>query len=537
MRLRIAAAVLVGVSLGTIAQAQQVEFRVPLAKASVSTAVDANYSWVASQTACSNSCGVGTFTTSYSCVNNSEMGSGSMGASAAPALCTASVGAAPASGTQSCEDLSGCGFTWVKPPEVVSPSAGRPGCGVVTRIFSPYCKRSDGTVLAQADHQFCRHDMPNYADVAAGVPGALGYNKTNVVETSACTPSDYQWSVGPWSPPTSTCDQNATESRVIQCLRGFDHAVVADSFCTGEKPATVQATPTFSSCTYSASFGPWSSWSSGCDSGATRTRSVQCIRSNNGGTVVDDSECAAHGVSETPVSDQGAQYGSCSYAAINPGAWSGWASGCSASTTQTRHYQCQRSNNGGQIVADSECTSRGISVTESRSGSNYASCSYSFQAGAWSAWSSGCSASATQTRSVSCKRSDGTTVSDSECTSRGVSMPSTTNTGANYSGCGYSAVNWSGFSACSNGSQTKTAQCQRSDGAMVSTSECSSRGIAVTQTQGCADAPSCNAGTFNITYNGDANDDCFTYCRNRNCNGYVPLSTDLYSQTMWCSCS
>src|SRR5690606_6498453 len=144
----------------------------------------------------------------------------------------------------------------------------------------------------------------------------------------------------------------AKRTRTAECLRS-DGTVVANSECTSRGvslSATSETEARYGSCTYSAEFGSWSGWTSDCSSTATRTRSVQCRRSD--GTVVADSECSSRGFSLTPVSETSARYGSCTYSAVNPTAWSAWASGCSTSTTRTRTFQCRRSN--GDIVAASE---------------------------------------------------------------------------------------------------------------------------------------------------------------------------------------
>src|SRR3546814_7543592 len=100
-----------------------------------------------------------------------------------------------AGSTSACTVFSGCTFDWVKPSEVVTPipigsnPVGRPGCGQVQREFSPRCERGDGTVMADGDHSFCRNDRPDYDDVAAGDPDALGYDRT-AIETAACNRSE-----------------------------------------------------------------------------------------------------------------------------------------------------------------------------------------------------------------------------------------------------------------------------------------------------------------------------------------------------------
>src|SRR3546814_8375285 len=83
--------------------------------------------------------------------------------------------------------------------------------------------------------------------------------------------------------------------------------------------------------------------------------------------------------------------------------------------------------------SDLECTSRGISLSESENQAVYSGCSYNWQSGAWSGWNSSCSASATRTRSVTCRRDPlGTTVADSFCAS---AKPATSEVSGQYGGC------------------------------------------------------------------------------------------------------
>src|SRR3546814_4068564 len=123
------------------------------------------------------------------------------------------------------------------------------------------------------------------------------------------------------------------------------------------------------------------------------------------------------------------------------------------------------------LVAASECTSRGISLSQSETAPNYSGCSYSWQAGSWSGYNSSCSSTATRTRAVVCQRNPfGTVVPDSNCTA---SKPAASEVSAQYGGCSYSAVNWSGWSTWSStctsaANRTRPAQCRRSDGAIVS---------------------------------------------------------------------
>jgi hypothetical protein len=464
-------------------------FRVPLGQVVPSTSVDPVYGWIEASTPCSTTCGTGTRTTSFQCQDMSKFDTvaGNFGPPEADGQCTSAVGNKPAGSTSSCTVFAGCGFDWVKPPEVVTPvpvgsnPVGRPGCGQIQREFNPRCERSDGTVMADGDHTFCRNDRPDYDDVAAGLPDALGYDRTGI-ETSACNTTDHDWIIGNWSAWSSTCSTTALRTRTVSCQRRFDASAAPDSSCAGPKPATSDVSGQYGSCTFTAEFGAWSGWSSDCSASSNRTRSVQCRRSN--GDIVGLTECSSRGIAVAPTSETSARYGSCTYSRVNPDAWSAWSSTCSANATRSRSYDCRRSD--GTIVSDSECTSRGINLSENETGAVYSGCSYAWQTGAWSAYNSTCSSTATRTRSVTCQRNPlGTTVPDSNCTG---SRPAASDVSAQYGGCGYSAVNWTGWSAWSSScsasaTRSQTAQCRRSDGSIVAASECTGRGIALTQAE------------------------------------------------------
>src|SRR3546814_10165298 len=80
-------------------------------------------------------------------------------------------------------------------------------------------------------------------------------------------------------------------------------------------------------------------------------------------------------------------------------------------------------------------------------------------------------ANATRTRSVTCRRDPlGTTVPDGNCSG---AKPAASEVAAQYGGCSYSAVHWSGWSAWSStcsptATRVQSAQCRRSDGTIRS---------------------------------------------------------------------
>lgn len=91
---------------------------------------------------------------------------------------------------------------------------------------------------------------------------------------------------------------------------------------------------------------------------------------------------------------------------------------CSSQCTQTRSVTCRR--NDGQTASDSFCSGTKPPTSRTCTGG---SCTYSWQTGSWATCSSQC----TQSRSVSCRRNDGQSALDSRCsgtkpsTSRGCS--------------------------------------------------------------------------------------------------------------------
>jgi hypothetical protein len=519
-------------------------FRVPIGQESAASTVNAAWIWAERVSNCDNTCGAGNRTTSYECQNAADFdfSGGGYGLPEADASCTAKVGPKPAPVGQTCSNYSGCTYDWVKPAVVKTPiplganPVGRVGCGNVNNVFSPYCQRGSGSnavQMAKGDYRFCSSDTPDYNEVAAGEADALGFNRDGI-ETNACNTTDHDWKAEPsqWSdtaPWSSDCSNTATQTRVVSCTRRFDGSTPAnaDAACgTANKPAASRTAGRYGSCGYKAvNPSGWGAWASACSASTTRTRHSQCQRSNDGGQIVGDSECTSRGVtldesesgsnysgcssswrtgawtsydsscgtnatrtravtcnrdldnaaqpdsacSSTPrpaASESAPQYQNCGYTPVNPGAWGAWASGCSSSTTRTRQYQCQRSNDGGQIVPDGECLGRQVGLTETQTGANYASCGYTFSVGGWSGWNSTCSSSATRTRGVTCVRSDGAAVADAECTNRGIGRPASSETQGVYDSCGYVPRETSRSTCNMQGQQTVTWDCTRSvDGA------------------------------------------------------------------------
>lgn len=433
--------------------------RVPIPTRPVQPAPGAVYGWIAQTSACSSTCGSGTQVRSHVCQNLNDVTSGSdYGAPEAPSLCTATVGAQPASATLACVSYAGCGYQWVKPAEVVTATSGRVGCGTVNRRFAPFCRRSDGVEMASGDHRFCASDRPSYDDVAAGRPGALGYDRT-AVETDQCTSADYSWQTAAWSAWSSTCSASATRSRSVTCVRGFDGLVVGDGFCAGAAKPAASETGNLAGCSYAFETTAWSAWSSTCAAGAERTRTVTCKQSD--GTVVPDSVCTSRGQTKPAARETQDVFTGCGFR-FETGSWGSWSSTCSDNAMRSRSVTCRRSD--GTPAAFTECTSRGLTApAASETGGSYAGCSYEVQLSGWSAWSSTCAQGATRTRTATCMRSDGQAVPLSVCTGIGLGVPLLQETADVWSGCAFTPT-VGPWSVCSGGVQSRQVSCAGSNG-------------------------------------------------------------------------
>lgn len=84
-------------------------------------------------------------------------------------------------------------------------------------------------------------------------------------------------------------------------------------------------------------------------------------------------------------------------------------------TTDTRTVTCKRSD--GTVVADSTCTGTKPPASQTSPTANYDSCTYRWQLSAYGPWSTTCG-NATHTRTKTCLRSDGATVPDAQAQSR-----------------------------------------------------------------------------------------------------------------------
>ncbi len=325
--------------------------------------------------------------------------------------------------------------------------------------------------------------------------GGAGYTYSwQIGAWPGCGGGTGTWSYSPWSPisgcgavtqtRSASCNPDALSAaqvRTVSCTRN-DGVTVADSLCPGARPADTQ------SCTPTSGFS--------CGTQAALSQSTQ--------------------LTDT-----------CAYEWL-PGPWSASSNTCSASATQTRTVSCRRSD--GTTVADASCNA-GTRPAVSQTVGDFSGCTYTWQPGGWNAcvggagtWSytpwlpaSGCGTvsqtrtaacnadadSATQDRSVTCLRSDGTPVADSSCMGPKPAITQTCTPSSGFS-CGPEAGTsqsvlltdictyswqieaWSSWSSqCSeSATRTREVRCLRADGVFVADTSCTAARAPSSETSG-----------------------------------------------------
>ena len=416
---------------------------------------------------------------------------------------------AEAATSQSVSDYSGCQYNWI----TSGWSAPNSSCSSsATETETVQCRRSDGTIVSNSDCN-AASEPPSSQTVADYSGCQYSWSSGN---WGACSGGSGTWQYSSWTPATgSACTSSLSQTRTASCVANSgsgsqsrtetcmrsDGTAVSSSYCSGTaepatsesctpssgfscgtEGATSQSVPDYSTCNYNWQMSAWSAPSSTCSTTATETRTGTCLRSD--GTTVPNSDCS--GVTEPATSQTVTDLSTCQYT-WEPGSWSSCTGGsgtwsytawspaagtyCTASLNQTRTgtcnvtadsgsesrtVTCQRSD--GTTVAGSYCTSAEPATSQActpssvdcgteepltQTVSDYGGCAYSWQAsgfgacvggtGTWeyTAWSPTCgsgtftqtrsascvpnSNSATQTQTVTCLRSDGTTVADSYC--------------------------------------------------------------------------------------------------------------------------
>lgn len=166
---------------------------------------------------------------------------------------------------------------------------------------------------------------------------------------------------------------------------------------------------------------------------------------------------------------------------------------CSASCgggTQTRTVTCTR--NDGRAMPDAFCTDAGPKPAMSQSCNTHPCYTYSWSTDSWGSCSRPCGGG-TQYRTVTCRRNDGQTVSDSYC---GGGKPSTSQY-CNNGTCRWYQGAWSGWTTtCGNGSKSRSVYCQDPYGSKVADSYCGSSKPSATEYGLQCTGTSCKSGAY-----------------------------------------
>jgi hypothetical protein len=328
-----------------------------------------------------------------------------------------SAGSRPVTSESGVSELSGCTYA----PR----DQGRSACTAQGRQDQYWdCTRSDGQTGFPAS--YCGKTNPESV-ACPPPPPVYTYVAQNRGE-SACTNGSKQvyWdctrndgatgfpasNCGKTSPETQGCLSYTPRNRGESACSGSQKQVYWD--CLGSDgnayPAANcgKSNPETQSCpmTYSWQWiaGAYGSPSGGCPGSTTRTRAVQCQR--NDGYIDSDQFCNA---GTRPASTETT---ACPYTwSWGTGGWSGYSSGCSASSTRTRSVYCQR--NDGYVDSDQFC-SAGTRPASSETTAVYSGCTYATE----DTGSSGCQ-NGTTTYTTQCRRSDGNIVANSNCGNAG----------------------------------------------------------------------------------------------------------------------
>lgn len=223
-----------------------------------------------------------------------------------------------------------------------------------------------------------------------------------------CTKADYSWYQSGFGICSKPCG-GGTQTQTVQCRRTSDGVGFPDSYCSSPKPDGARACNSQAcTSTYTWNIGPFGDCSKLCG-GGERTRSVLC--QNQSGATTVDSNCTP----PKPATSEACNTDTCTSTSY---AWSVTEGVCSKDCgggRATDTVVCKK--NDGSIVADSFCdfaTKPSTTRTCNTDACPPTPYTYSWETGTWSTCSKDCG-DGMQTRSIVCRRSDGSYVTETNC--------------------------------------------------------------------------------------------------------------------------
>ena len=191
------------------------------------------------------------------------------------------------------------------------------------------------------------------------------------------------WNVGEFENCNTTCG-SGTQWRRVWCAAASGR-LTGDELCqSSSKPPATQACSSFADCSYSFNAGEWGSCSTMCGVG-TKERTVECLRfpsnapaNSPASLIVEQSLCAA-AANATPASTEPcSDYSDCTYS-WSAGPWQPCSTNCGSNGTRTRTVSCRRSD--GTAADASICTSSfgdSAKPAESEPCSDTSGCPYAY---------------------------------------------------------------------------------------------------------------------------------------------------------------
>ncbi|XP_077998788.1 uncharacterized protein LOC144451758 [Glandiceps talaboti] len=346
-------------------------------------------------------------------------------------------------------------------------------CGVAYRIRSVSCV--DQISGATLDETVC---------IGSGLTRPV---PIEICEVPSCV--SYSFTVGEWGSCSTTCG-SSFRARSVQCIEVNSGSVVADSVCVANGlslPAETELCTVPACPVYSFSVGEWSDCSATCGT-SLRVRSVTCVEQTSGNTV-NAQFCTDNGLTE-PISQEVCVVPDCVAFSVGP---YGECSATCGTSIRSRTVTCVLLGTNTN-VAESQCTDAGLTVPSAVETCVVPAC-YAYSVGPWGECSATCG-TAVRTRSVTCTDLEtNAVVAISNCGDQGLQTPVGAElcTLESCPSFNFNVGEWSECSAtCGTSIRVRSVQCvEQPSGATVVDSECTNRGLALPSSQENCIVPQC----------------------------------------------